>query len=362
LERSSGILNANGLPIVDDYELLSRLTFLIWGSGPDRILLDEAEAGTLAASVRDLAPLAERLLGSERAPSGLSAFVEEWLGLYHLDSMHRDPDHFPEWRPDLPTLMKQEVRSLFHRLTFVESTSLLGIFTDTQSQVPEFVLPLYGSASTAPLAGGLVDFAASRERGGVLGMPGFIAAQSSDNEGSLVERGLFVLRSLTCRDVPPPPANVATDLEAVPQDLPQRDRFALHAADPACQGCHSQFDPLGHAFEPYDGLGRHHSVDAYDNPVRGDGVFILDGVEHSFADLRDFQTILSTSETVQRCMTTKYLQYALGRPLDPSDDAIEGAAFDAFRAGGFDYGALVRSTVTHPNFELVARQNEGQAP
>jgi len=52
--------------VLDDYEVATRLSYLLWGSTPDAALLDDAEAGRLSdvAGVRDAAL---RLLEHPRA-------------------------------------------------------------------------------------------------------------------------------------------------------------------------------------------------------------------------------------------------------------------------------------------------------
>src|SRR5260370_29740731 len=41
-----------------------------------------------------------------------------------------------------------------------------------------------------------------------------------------------------------------------------RDRLEQHVTNPVCSGCHSIFDPPGYAFENFDQVGRHRTVDS----------------------------------------------------------------------------------------------------
>lgn len=49
VERGSGVVEPEG-ERVSGYDAASRLSFLIWGQGPDAELLDAAESGALSTS------------------------------------------------------------------------------------------------------------------------------------------------------------------------------------------------------------------------------------------------------------------------------------------------------------------------
>ena len=356
LERVDGPTDSTGQHVASNYELATRLSYLLWGSAPDASLLDRAAQGTIDQPGVD--GLVTQMLTGPHAHAGLGAFVEDWLTLYRLNSMVRDPKVFPTYTPDMAPLMKAEVESLFDRITFTESADLRHIFTDTRSALDPKLAPLYGVAAADVQAklsanGGLFDLAAIPTRGGVLSMPGYIASQNGDNDGSIVKRGLFVLRALTCRDVPPPPSTVATNLDAVPVNLPQRERLDIHTKSPVCQACHGQFDGMGEAFEPYDAVGVRHTIDAYANPVRGDGTFNVDGADHAYADLREFQNVLAQSESVRACIAQRFVQYAYGRKLGAQDAGLIRTTSQQVGAAGNTYQAMVRAVAVNPVFRQV---------
>src|SRR5207253_103581 len=62
-----------GIYKLDSYEAASRLSFLLWGSGPDDALLDQAKAGALLDGA-SRATAAIRLLGDARARQQLERF------------------------------------------------------------------------------------------------------------------------------------------------------------------------------------------------------------------------------------------------------------------------------------------------
>jgi hypothetical protein len=65
---------------VDDYELATRLSFLLWGTIPDEELLDAAESGTLTEP-DVLADQVDRMLGDAKAREAMREFGRQWLEL-----------------------------------------------------------------------------------------------------------------------------------------------------------------------------------------------------------------------------------------------------------------------------------------
>ena len=55
--------------------------------------------------------------------------------------------------------------------------------------------------------------------------------------------------------MPPPPPDVSTKLPKDPEGKPStvREKLAIHRKNPQCYGCHKAMDPMGLAFERFDG-------------------------------------------------------------------------------------------------------------
>jgi hypothetical protein len=127
----------------------------------------------------------------------------------------------------------------------------------------------------------------------------------------------------------------------------------------SCQVCHSLFDPFAYAFEPYDSVGRYQKKDEFDNEMLEDGTLsedvIGDKVAGNFKNAEEMQAILAKLPDTNRCFAQRGLQFALGRVLDPVDDAclIESVALRTEELGG-SFDALVTAIATHPNFSRVA--------
>jgi hypothetical protein len=154
--------------------------------------------------------------------------------------------------------------------------------------------------------------------------------------------------------VPPPPPNLDTSLEEPSDDgevhKPSiRERLARHRSVPACASCHSIIDPFGFALEGYDATGGRRILDELGNPVDDTGLWPETGEEvRGLAGLR--QLLLQKDEQFIRNVTTKLMQYALGREVEYFDQpAIRKIIRDA-EEDDYSWSSLVIGIVTSPQF------------
>ena len=85
---------ANGQLRLDDYEIASELSYLLWQSMPDDALFTAAKAPQLRDPMQ-LAQQLARMLQSERARPVVRGFVFDWLGLSTIDSVPKDSTRYP---------------------------------------------------------------------------------------------------------------------------------------------------------------------------------------------------------------------------------------------------------------------------
>jgi hypothetical protein len=74
----------------------SRLSFGLWDSLPDQILLDAAAAGQLTTR-EQVAHQAERMVKDQRAASKLRDFFLHWLKADQASEIVKDPKQFPQY-------------------------------------------------------------------------------------------------------------------------------------------------------------------------------------------------------------------------------------------------------------------------
>jgi hypothetical protein len=119
-----------------------------------------------------------------------------------------------------------------------------------------------------------------------------------------------------CQIIPDPPAGV--DVTPVPLDLskPTRERFEAHTSDKTCASCHQFMDPIGFAFENYDGAGAFRTVEAgrlIDNSGELAGLKSLaDPAVYQFFGVSGLKDTISTSETISNCFVEQFERFGTG--------------------------------------------------
>ena len=85
---------------VNDFELASRLSYIIWGGPPDAKLFEEAREGRLSDDNQCRAQV-RRMLKDPRAKKRSRQFVSDWLNLDRLGNMSPNQNRYPQWSSQL---------------------------------------------------------------------------------------------------------------------------------------------------------------------------------------------------------------------------------------------------------------------
>ena len=352
LERRDAVDALSGRPTPSSFELATRLSYLLWASAPGPELLDAAERGDLSGGDA-LAGLVAGMLGDARARRGLDAYAQDWLQLYRLDA--RTPNEALGVSAALLAEMKQESARFVQRIAIDEGRDLTDILVDKRTDIGPALAQVYGIDPASPGTASY-DLSNDPNRLGILTQPGFLILRAAPAHVSIVDRGLMVMRVFLCQEMPAPPPGAAAQIDSIPTNLTDRDRFALHTASPECAGCHDAFDPLGYPFEPFDFAGRFRTVDDSGNPLRSDGQIMLDGTLQSYADTASFAALLAASPTVQRCLASKLYQYAMGRSLRDGESAVVDQLAQTFADGGRTWAAAVAAVANSPAFRAMGAE------
>ncbi len=182
-------------------------------------------------------------------------------------------------------------------------------------------------------------------RGGLL-TQGSLLSIGGDN-ASTVTRGLFVLKELLNSGVDDPPPGVDTTPVHPKPGMSNRAIALQRLNNKACSECHKKFESIAFGLEKFDGLGSFSEKDRHGNTLRDDGEILFPGQAQpqAFASSAELMNLLAKSETVNKTLTRKITQFALGRPLAISDEpAVEAIHREASRKGS-TYAAVIRAVV-----------------
>ena len=326
---------------LSDYELASRLSFFVLGSGPDAGLLKLAAQGRLGVPGA-LSKQARRLLTSPRADALATRFASQWLRLQDLERVIPDPILYPYSDQTLSLALKKETELFFESLVR-EDRSVLDLLTADYTYVNERVARHYGIPNVTGAAFRRVTL--PEDRRGILGHGSILTLTSIADRTSPVMRGKWVMEVLLGSPPPPPPPNVPALEETkgtseAGRALSVRERMEQHRSNPQCTSCHRVIDPLGLALENFDATGKWRIRDG-GMPVDTSGQ-LFDGASITgSAGLRD--ALLRHKDVVLLSFTRSLMTYALGRRVEAADmpavrRIIRNAAAQNYRISAFVTG------------------------
>lgn len=309
------------------YDLASRLSYALWTAPPDNELFAVAKSGRLS-DPDELEKQVRRLLNDPRSDEFVNDFLDSWLNLRDIGDL--PPPRKSAWEyyaQNLPDSMRHEARRFFRNLLNTNGT--LADFLDADyTFVDKNLAKLYElpERDTLRLADGVqrVSLASNSRRGGLLGMAGVLTVSANGVDTSPVTRGVWILENILGTTPPPPPDEVPAIDADVSGAKTIREKLAIHSTDKACFVCHRNIDPLGHALESFDPIGRWR--DKYPKPKgRGTAPSVdptgkLPSGE-TYEDFASFKKVLLDTrlDLFTHSLIEKLLTYTTGRHMERTD-------------------------------------------
>jgi hypothetical protein len=342
--------DAGDVFLVEDVDLASRLSFFLWGTGPDEQLLQTARSGELSNPVV-LERETRRMLADPRSESLSTRFAHLWLRLQDLDKVQPDAFWFPNYSRQLADDMTRETELFFDDLVR-EDRSLLRLFDADYTFVNERLARHYDIPGVVGDDFVRVQYPDARRRG-ILGHGSVLVQTSLGNRTSPVLRGKWVMEVLLGVPPPPPPPGVPDLEETSATDggkiLTTSERMRAHRTNPTCASCHNLIDPIGLALDNFDVTGKWR-LRENGMPLDTRGTF-YDGTEiESASDLVD--VLLSRPIPLVRHFTSNLMTYALGRRVEVEDQPTIRAIAKQADAEGYILSSFVLGVVQSDAFRM----------
>lgn len=316
---------------LDAYGLASRLSSLLWNSGPDQQLTALAASGELHRP-DVLHPEVERLLRHERSKRFVNDFLGQWLRLYDIAANDPDRKLYPEFSPYLQDAMVAETRSFF-QAALDHDVRVTDFVRSGYVMINQKLASHYGIPGVVGTQIRRVEVPEGCSRGGLLTQAAILKVTANGTTTSPVPRGAFVMDRLLGEAPEPPPSNVPAIEPDVRGATTIRDQLEKHRNNAACASCHRRIDPPGFAMEAFDVIGgyrtRYRSIGEGDpaeqgnidpfiglsfrlgRPVDASGS-MPDG--RDFQDIQGFQAIIAEDETrLLHNLAKQFLLYGTGR-------------------------------------------------
>jgi hypothetical protein len=348
IERSEPDPHRPGQQRLDAYSLASRLSFFLWDTVPDDALLRSAESGELQTP-EGRARAVDRLLASTRLADGVRAFFDDFWEFDKFDSLAKDATIYPAVSgATLADAREQTLRTVVDHL-LTRDQDYRDLFTTRRTFITMNLAAVYG----IPAVEGWTpyEFPPGAHRDGVLTQVSFLAAHAHPARSSATLRGKALRELLLCQKVPSPPPNVDFSLldDPDPSLRTARERLQIHAKNAACAGCHLIMDPLGLAFETFDGAGQWRATE---RGARIDPSGNLDGTP--FSDVLGLSRALHDHPMLPSCLVKRLYGYGIGGPVSMGADRDMIAYLNRrFAAAGYKVPDLLRDIALSPAFSQV---------
>jgi hypothetical protein len=340
----------DGLRWLDPHEQAARVALALLDRPADPPLTALADADLLRTP-QDVAAAVALAVADPASAAALQRFYAEWLELDRLDLVSKDPVLYPGWNDALKAAMSAEMLRLFESVALDQDADLRTLLTTTDAYLTPELAALYGVPDPGDPT---LPAALPPERAGILTRGAFLAVNAHPSINSPTHRGRTVRSRLLCRDVPPPPPGVVTDLGETDTSGTLRQQLEQHASDPQCSGCHDEMDPIGFAFEHFGPTGEWRETDRgfpIDATADLDGVAVDGGAAMGAA--------VADHDRLPACIANNAWAHLLGHPEQrPESDQLD-AVTDAFTADGHRLSALLQAIAGTVAWRTVATPEGG---
>lgn len=351
----NGPLGAKGDSTLDGYARASQLSFFLWNSAPDEMLLNDARHGRLN-SQRGLTHEVDRMLKSPRLDAGVRAFFSDMLQFSCAEdpcldaSFSKDSTIYPRFTPQVAADAQEQTLRTLVDLLVTHDGDYRDVFTTRKTFLTPDLAAIYGvpfprdTPNGEPNTWAPYEYQPGDPRAGILSEVSFVALHSHPGVSSAVLRGRALREVILCERVPDPPPNVNFKLvldTSNPKYPTMRSRLDAHITNPVCAGCHRLMDPPGLAMENFNGDG---SFRTRENGVLIDASGALDGKK--FDGMQGLAQTVANDPAAPACLVSRLAEYALGRT--PTGDEVKWVAQlkKDFIADHYRLPALLREIAT----------------
>jgi hypothetical protein len=350
VEVGTPVSGKPGVFRLTDFELATRLSYLVWGSTTPDWLLDDAENGALA-SPSGVRAAAEKLLEDERAKRRIARFHSLWMGYEKLPHT-----------PALASAMQAETDALLERVIFEQKGPWADLLRSYETYLTPELATHYGLPAPPGNQPGWVDYGDSGRRG-LLSQGSFLSAVAKFTDTSPTQRGLLIRTRLFCQNISTPPPDLKVNTDEPPEgsdpNACKLERYNMWKTD-GCKTCHASMDPVGFGLENYDAAGRFrtHEPDRPDCPIDGKGS--LEGIG-TFTGPSELADLMLQNEDLEMCVATQLYRFAAGRyKVDTADGkSIQRLVSLASDGGELSFYDLLIELVTADTFR---QRREEPAP
>jgi hypothetical protein len=346
---------------LSNYEVASRLSFLIWNSIPDETLDAAADAGELE-TVEQIRDQAARMIGPDfqdkvspviAAAHRFYANIDETASGSRWGKTEHSTENFPEYSPAQLAPLMAETDAFFAKVGY--EGKFEDLFLSDMAFVNEDTAPLYG-LNAADYGPELTEVQLDgMERPGFITRAAFLSSYAHQDDTSPILRGVFLLTLMGGQTGVPDP-------EALKKQLPEADYQtnreaveALTSVEPSCKGCHwTNINPPGFVLENFSAVG---SVQTTDPVYGGEIVTAVDSVNFPagakpIANAHELMTEIVAGRLTKEIYAQKWVSYATKREKNDFDQCTADMIADSIEGGDYALSNVLPDLTQAESFRL----------
>lgn len=309
-------LGAAGSPL-SGYEMAAKLSLWLRDTVPDDALLDAAAGPGKFDTTDGAVALARKLLDEPPARAVMRKFHAEFLRFGKFSELNKVG--VADYDPAISTELAESSFLFFDRI-FSQGLGVKDIFLSTTGFVGPKMAKLYGGGATAP-ASGFVERDLGSNRVGYFSQLPFLVLNGHNEDPDPIHRGASISLDVLCAPLGMPAANIPPLPETKPG---QTNRVRVDEHTKVCgASCHNDMiNPLGFAFEHFDGLGQYRETETTGGqvlPIDSSGSFAFVGGVKSYANAAELMNVMAEDPQAHLCYAKKLASYGLQRDIIESD-------------------------------------------
>jgi hypothetical protein len=347
---------------LSNYEVATRLSFLLWGSVPDDALNAAADANQLQTKAQILTQAQRMIAVRENTGPLVASFHRNWVqmdnGNAHWWKIDHDPKTYPLFSAAAKTSQQAELDAFFQEVAF-GGGSFQDLLLSNVAFVNKDNAALYGldpAKYSADLTKVQLD---AMQRPGFMTRAGFLSSYADYNSTSPILRGAFI--SVYMLGVNPgPPIPGATMMTVSGNFKTQREYVETLTKPSACAGCHSGIiNPPGFVLENYDGIGKWQTVDprggAIDAPVTTATVNFGEGKTKPISSAVQLMQEIAQTPKAKQLYAQAWVSYAFGRDPNANDQCVVDQLDTKLSQSGYTILNLLADLTQADSFRLRVR-------
>ena len=338
---------------LDDFQIATRLSYLLWRSMPDRELFELAAAERLSDD-DVLAAQVDRMLDDPKSERFIEDFAGQAFRLYEMNATTPDKALYPEYDSRLGQAMARETQ-LFLAELVAHDLSVGNLIDSDFTFLNRRLAEHYGIEGVTGQQMRKVAIPEDSPRGGLLTQASIHKITANGTTTSPVPRGNFVLANLLGQPAPPPPAGVEGLEPDTRGAVTIREQLDRHRTDTVCNSCHRNIDPPGFALESFDPIGGFR--EAYRIPGEEGAGGYREGLPvdvtgvtpqgQVFVGIEEYKKLLFGNELdqVARHVASQLIAFATGAPAEFADREAVEDILDELADDGYPLRSMIREVV-----------------